>query len=107
MENGKWKTEKGKGGGDDQVALAHAGGDDAQVKASSAAGDGDSVARPDVGGEALLELANTGADAEVGGLEYPGHRLDLGGGEVGGRHRNVGLAHTTLPLHEPVTYGWG
>jgi len=62
------------------------------VEAGGAAGDADGVPCPDpstrlranVGGEALLELGNAGTDAKVGGLEHPGYRLNVGGGEVGG-----------------------
>jgi hypothetical protein len=86
--------DEGEGGGDDQVTFTHAwfdklttkGRDDAEVEAGGAAGDADGVARPHVRGEALLELVNARADAEVGGLEHLPHCLDLGSGDIGARH---------------------
>ncbi len=38
------------------------------------------VARPNVGGEALRELGDARADAEVGGLEHLGNRCEIKGG---------------------------
>ena len=83
VEDDVGRGDEGEGGGDDQVAFAHAGGDDAQMKPCRAARDADGVVGSNVGGEALLELVNAGAEAEIPGLEHLIHCLDLGGGDVG------------------------
>jgi len=61
------------------------------VEAGAAAAHRDGAACPDpstrlrasVGSEALLELGDAGAEAEISGLEHLVHRLDLGSGDVG------------------------